>query len=70
MIEFANALDRLLQLLIIGEQAANLGDPLALSATPNGPGLYDVILMAVVSRWRSLDLNSRLGSASAILHSS
>src|SRR4029077_14225883 len=29
MIEFANALDRLLQLLIIGEQAANLGDPLA-----------------------------------------
>ena len=28
MIEFANALDRLLQLLIIGEQAANLGDPL------------------------------------------
>src|SRR4029077_21187596 len=27
MIEFANALDRLLQLLIIG-QAANLGDPL------------------------------------------
>src|SRR5205823_7826367 len=29
MIEFANALDRRLQLLIIGEQAANLGDPLA-----------------------------------------
>ena len=29
MIEFANALDRRLQLLIIGKQAANLGDPLA-----------------------------------------
>jgi len=29
MIEFANALDRLLQLLIIGEPAANLGDALA-----------------------------------------
>ena len=32
MIEFANALDRRLQLLMIAEQAANLGDPLALHA--------------------------------------
>ena len=61
MIEFTNGLDRLLQLLIIGEGAANLGDALAphaeLPRASTGVGHRqneDVMALAARAFWAAL----------------